>query len=162
MSQHWQSPSVNGNRDRGMSPFCPPSQRQMSPKRWSSPYQNRHNRNWSVSQSNWSPHHYNPGSSPDRYWGHQQQWSPNQWDPACNYHRSWGYTPKTPKYSPSYKQSPQHGSVYPERKTVHSQGKTQVTPRKNPKDISNYYSPSMMEDPWAELVAKANVPSESE
>ncbi|XP_056403478.1 gastrula-specific protein 17-like [Hyla sarda] len=148
MSQCWKSPLVNGNRDGGMTPFRTPPQRHDSPKHWSSPHQNRQSRNWSSSPSNWSPQHYN--SSPDGYWGHQRQWSPNQWDPASNYHRSWGFTPKTPQYSPSYKQSPEHGSVYPERKK-------QVHFRRNLKDIGIYYSPSMVEDPWAELEAKATV-----
>ncbi|XP_040294399.1 gastrula-specific protein 17-like [Bufo bufo] len=148
MSQHWKSPSVSRVREEMMSPFLTPSQRNISPKSWNSPHQSWQSRNRPASQSHWSPQYYNSSSSPNGQWGSRQQWSPNQWDPASNYHRSWSYSPGTPKYSPFYKNNPECGLVYPEKRA-------QVHFRRNHKDISHYYSPSMVEDPWAELEAAA-------
>ncbi|XP_073537673.1 gastrula-specific protein 17-like [Phyllobates terribilis] len=149
MSQQRRPPSFTGNQERVMSPYLAPTQRnRSSPKSWSSPQPSWQSRNWSPSQSNWSPQRYNSHCSPNGYWGSPQQWSPKQWEPEMNYQRSWGSTPKTPTFSPAYKQSPKHGSVFPEEKT-------QVDFRRNHKDISHYYRPSMVEDPWAELEAKA-------
>ncbi|XP_075701699.1 gastrula-specific protein 17-like [Rhinoderma darwinii] len=157
MPQHWKSPQVTGIREGGTPPYLTPSQRNISPKTWSSPHQNWNNRNRSATQCNWSPQHYNSYSHPNGYWGSQQQWSPNRWDPAYNYHRSWGSTPRTLQFSPFHTQSPVHGSAYTERKTqAHFKNK-----RGNHKDISNYYSPSMVEDPWAELEAKAKSSAKS-
>ncbi|XP_069610998.1 gastrula-specific protein 17-like [Ranitomeya imitator] len=154
MSQQNRSPSFPGNQERVMSPYLTPTQRNWSPKTWSSPQQSWQSRNRSLSQTKWSPQRYNSYSSPNGYWGSPQQWSPKQrgspkhWEPTMNYHRSWGSTPKPPTFSPVFKQSPQYGSVFPEEKT-------QVHFRRNHKDISQYYRPSMVEDPWAELEAKA-------
>ncbi|XP_073428376.1 gastrula-specific protein 17-like [Dendrobates tinctorius] len=178
MSQQKRPPSFTGNQERVVSPYLTPTQRNWSPKTWSLPQESWQSRNRSPSQTNWSPQRYNSYSSPNGYWGSQPQWSPKQrgspkqWEPTMNYHRSWGSTPKTPTFSPVYKQSPKLGSVFPEVKTQVRElniwqllGTTlslyyygsicKVHFRRNHKDISQYYRPSMVEDPWAELEAKA-------
>ncbi|XP_075071441.1 uncharacterized protein LOC142160459 [Mixophyes fleayi] len=148
--QAWCPPSP---RNISQQAWCPPSPRNISQQAWCPPAQHWHARNGAAPQSNRSPH-YNSCPSSNGHWSSPQQWSPNGWEQVSKYRRSWGTNPRTPLFSPHYKHSPEHVPVYNGRKD----GKGQVNfkhKRGNPKDISNYYSPSMIEDPWADLQAKA-------
>ncbi|XP_073463911.1 gastrula-specific protein 17-like [Aquarana catesbeiana] len=150
MSQQFKSPTLTMG-PKVMSPFLASSPRHVLPTAWYPPSQPWCIKNGTPPQGSGNPY-YNQWHSCNGYWGSPRQWSPNRWEPSRTYHHTWRSSPRA-HHNSHFKHSPEHSSVYSERKD----NRTQVPfkqKRGYTKDISQYYSPSMVEDPWAELQAK--------
>ncbi|OCT59915.1 hypothetical protein XELAEV_18045934mg [Xenopus laevis] len=124
-----------------------PTSRHRSPKVWNST-QTSLDRGPSQRRRSPTP---DQNMNPNRCRQPWKDWSPGRWQLFQNQRRSWGWSPTSPTFAPRYNSSTEPKPFFREPrggiKQVHGNHQTA-------RDISHYYSPSMIKDPWAELKAE--------
>ncbi|OCT62089.1 hypothetical protein XELAEV_18043173mg [Xenopus laevis] len=132
---------------RGGPHYASPTSRHPSPKVWNSTPPSLE-RGPSERQISPTPDQY---TNPNRRRQPWKDWSPGRWQLLQNQRQSWGLSPTAPT---RHKRTPEPKPFFRQPRG----GATQVYGNHQPgsyRDISHYYSPSMVEDPWAALQAEA-------